>query len=109
MKHALQVQLAQEIFDYLDAGSTCLAESIATNPITSYTDPDRLGRELQVLFRRYPLMMGLSCRIPAPGDYFTDNNCGVPILVVRDQNGEVRAFLTSAATAGPGSHLVADT
>ena len=93
MKHALQVQLAQEIFDYLDAGSTCLAESIATNPITSYTDPDRLGRELQVLFRRYPLMMGLSCRIPAPGDYFTDNNCGVPILVVRDQNGEVRAFL----------------
>jgi phenylpropionate dioxygenase-like ring-hydroxylating dioxygenase large terminal subunit len=38
-------------------------------------------------------MMGLGCRIPKPGDYFTDNNCGVPILVVRDHDGEVRAFL----------------
>ena len=93
MDHALQVQLAHEIFKYLDVGTTCLAESVATNPITSYTDPHRLDRELRILFRRYPLMMGLGCRIPQPGDYFTDDNCGVPILIVRDQDGEVRAFL----------------
>ena len=93
MEHALQVQLAHEIFEYVDVGSTCLAEGITTNPITNYTDPDRLDREMQILFRRYPLMMGLSCRIPQPGDYFTDDNCGVPILIVRDQDGEVRAFL----------------
>lgn len=93
MEHALQVQLAREIFDFVDAGSTCLADSVITNPISNYTDPDRLDRELSILFRRYPLMMGLGSRIPQPGDYFTDDNCGVPILMVRDQDGEVRAFL----------------
>jgi len=93
MKHSLQVALAHELFEHIDAGTTCLAEHIATNPVSSYTDADRLDRELQILFRRYPLMMGLSCRIPEPGDYFTDDNCGVPLLVVRDDEGEVRAFL----------------
>lgn len=93
MEHALQVQLARELFGHIDAGTTCLADDIARNPIIGYTDPDRLEREMQILFRRYPLMMGLGCRIPRPGDYFTDNNCGVPILIVRDRDGEIRAFL----------------
>lgn len=93
MEHSLQVKLAHELFEHIDAGTTCLAHDIARNPIVGYTDPDRLDREMQILFRRYPLMMGLSCRIPAPGDYFTDDNSGVPILVVRDQDDEVRAFL----------------
>jgi phenylpropionate dioxygenase-like ring-hydroxylating dioxygenase large terminal subunit len=93
MEHSLQIALAHELFEHIDAGTTCLADDIATNPIASYTDPERLDRELNILFRRYPLMMGLACRILEPGDYFTDDNCGVPILVVRDQEGEVRAFL----------------
>lgn len=93
MEYSLQVQLARELFEHIDAGTTCLADSIATNPIVSYTDPDRLDREMQILFRRYPLMMGLGCRIPEPGDYFTDDNCGVPILIVRDHDGDVRAFV----------------
>ncbi len=93
MQHSLQVELARQLFEHIDAGSTCLAEDIATNPTVGYTDPDRLHRELEILFRRYPLMMCLACRIPEPGDYVTDDNCGVPILVVRDREGQVRAFL----------------
>ena len=93
MKHSLQVELAHQLFEYIDSGTTCLADGIATNPIASYTDPDRLDRELKRFFRRYPLMMGLACRIPEAGDYFTDDNCGVPILVVRDHEDDVRAFL----------------
>jgi phenylpropionate dioxygenase-like ring-hydroxylating dioxygenase large terminal subunit len=93
MEHALQVKLAGELFEHMDAGTTCLADDIATNPIDRYTDARRLEREIQILFRHYPLMMGLSCRIPEPGDYFTDENCGLPLLVVRGYDGEVRAFL----------------
>ncbi|MCK5363052.1 MAG: aromatic ring-hydroxylating dioxygenase subunit alpha, partial [Gammaproteobacteria bacterium] len=93
MEHSLQVQLAHELLEHIDAGTTCLADDVATNPTASYTDPHRLDREMQILFRRYPLMMGLACRIPEPGDYFTDDACGVPILVVRGRDGDVRAFL----------------
>jgi phenylpropionate dioxygenase-like ring-hydroxylating dioxygenase large terminal subunit len=93
MEYALQVRLARELFEHIDAGTTCLADDIATNSVASYTEPDRLDQELKILFRRYPLMMGLACRIPEPGDYFTDENCGLPILIVRDHEGVVRAFL----------------
>lgn len=93
MEHSLQLELARELFSHIDAGTTCLAEDVATNPVASYTDPARLNRELSVLFRRYPLMLGLSCRIPQSGDYFTEESCGIPILVVRDDDGDVRAFL----------------
>jgi len=93
MEHSLQVALARELFEHIDAGTTCLADGIATNPVTTFTDPERLDRELAILFRTLPLMMGLACRIPEPGDYFTDDNAGVPILLVRDNEGGVRAFL----------------
>lgn len=93
MEHSLQIELARQLFEHIDAGSTCLADDIDTNPVTMYTDRERLDREIQILFRRYPLMMGLGCRIPEPGDYFTDENCGVPMLMVRDHDGQVRAFL----------------
>lgn len=93
MDQSLQIALARQLFAHIDAGTTCLADDVATNPVASYTDPERLERELGILFRRYPLLMGLSNRIPEPGDYFADDNCGVPILVVRDHDGEVRAFL----------------
>ena len=93
MDHSLQVSLARELFAHIDAGSTCLADGIDTNPIDTYTDTDRLNREMRTLFRGYPLMMGLGCRIPRPGDYFTDENCGLPMLIVRGDDGGVRAFL----------------
>lgn len=93
MEHSLQVSLARELFQHIDAGTTCLADSVATNPVTTFTDPDRLEREIGILFRKFPLMMGLACRTPEPGDYLTDDYAGVPILLVRDHDGEVRAFL----------------
>jgi phenylpropionate dioxygenase-like ring-hydroxylating dioxygenase large terminal subunit len=93
MEHSLQVELSRHLFAHIDAGTTCLADEIGSNAVANYTDPQRLDREMRILFRRYPLMMGLGCRIPEIGDYFTDDNCGVPILVVRGDDGEVRAFL----------------
>ena len=93
MEHSLQVTLAHELFRHIDAGTTCLADDIATNPVTTFTDPDRLDRELGTLFRKFPLMMGLACTIPEPGDFLTDDNAGAPILLVRGEDAVVRAFL----------------
>ncbi|MGH8702696.1 MAG: aromatic ring-hydroxylating oxygenase subunit alpha, partial [Burkholderiales bacterium] len=46
----------------------------------------------EVLFRRYPLLLGMSCQLREPGDYLTDDFTGIPILVVRGEDGRVRAF-----------------
>ena len=55
MEHALQVQLAREIFDYVDAGSTCLADRGGTNPGGNDTDPDLRMQALRTLVEHdYP-------------------------------------------------------
>jgi len=92
MDHATQVALMQRIFGFLDAKTTELAAAPYVNRVSTYTAPDRLERERRLLFRREPLFLGLS-RDAEPGSYFTRDDSGVPILVVRSPAGELRAFL----------------
>ena len=44
------------------------------------------------LFRERPIFMGLSTRLPKPGDYLTEDVAGMPVLMTRGADGEVRAF-----------------
>jgi phenylpropionate dioxygenase-like ring-hydroxylating dioxygenase large terminal subunit len=62
-------------------------------PVAVYTDPERLAAERDVLFRRLPLMVGFSSQVRSPGDWFAHDHTGVPILVVRGEDGGLRAFL----------------
>lgn len=93
MQHATQVDLTRQILRDLEARTTSLADAVTTNPVSAYTDPARMQREVEVLFRRYPLLMGASCQLREPGDYVTDDFSGVPILATRSEVGDVRAFL----------------
>jgi phenylpropionate dioxygenase-like ring-hydroxylating dioxygenase large terminal subunit len=63
------------------------------NEVTAYTCPERHKREEEILIRKRPLVMGLSCDWPTPGAYRTDDFAGVPILTVRGSDGKLRAFL----------------
>jgi phenylpropionate dioxygenase-like ring-hydroxylating dioxygenase large terminal subunit len=58
-----------------------------------YTDPGRLADEMQTLFRGRPLLVGLSADLPATGDYVATEAAGVPLLLVRGEDAQVRAFL----------------
>ena len=93
MDHATQVELTKQIFAHIDGGTTDLTEDLTRIPVEAYSGPERLAREREVLFRDYPLLMGLSCQLPNPGDYLTDDHCGVPILIVRDGSGRLGAFM----------------
>jgi nitrite reductase/ring-hydroxylating ferredoxin subunit len=93
MQQDLQVRLTRQALDFLDAKTTALGEAVVRNPIASYTDPDRLAREKERLFRGHPLVVAASCQLREAGDYVTDDNSGVPVLVVRAEDGSARAFL----------------
>ena len=93
MDKSLQVTLVHEVFRHLDAGTTDLATATYRNPVTNYTDQQRLVRERLALFERLPLLVGLSCQIANPGDYLTCDHTGVPQLIVRGEDGVVRAFM----------------
>lgn len=93
MDHSTQVTLTRELLRHIAAGTTSLAEQVTLNPTAAYTDRSLLALERELLFREYPLLMGLSCQVAEPGDYLTDDFSGVPIVVVRHADGALRAFV----------------
>ncbi len=92
MKRETQLELARELQSHVRNGSTALAPEVFRNPVAAYSDAARALQERERLFRGEPLFMGISCRLPKPGDYLTEEIAGVPVLLVRGQDGALRAF-----------------
>ncbi len=60
-------------------------------PRSVYTSQEFLDQELQHIFRKDWLCAGRASSLPNPGDYTTMEIAGEPIMIVRDQNGVLRA------------------
>ncbi len=65
----------------------------ATLPWSWYSDPELLRAEQERIFRRAWQYAGPAEHAASAGDYFTCGVGDVPVVVVRDQVGELRAFL----------------
>ncbi|WP_417515345.1 aromatic ring-hydroxylating oxygenase subunit alpha [Minwuia sp.] len=100
MRHDDQVQMVRRLFDHIDDGTTTYADKIHRNPVSSYTCPDRLAREVETAFRQWPVLIGMSNRIASAGDYVTEDIAGVPTLICRDREGAVRAFVNICSHRG---------
>ena len=85
--------IIETVLGYCDNGGTHLQPDVMQIPVTEYTDPERLNREIEVLFRQFPIIVGHASALAAPGDFFTHNSTGVPMLIARNRVGEVKAFL----------------
>lgn len=58
-----------------------------------YTDPVRFEAEKRELFGKVPLLAGLSCEVAKPGDVMLFDSAGPAILIVRNREGVLNAFL----------------
>ena len=63
MQHATQVALTRRVIDFVERGTTELAESVYLNPVSTYACPRQAEREQHVLFRGHPLFFGLILRV----------------------------------------------
>ena len=64
-----------------------------TLPYAWYTDAAVLAEERRALFERTWQYVGHVGQLPAPGSYFTARVGDVPVVLVRDRGGELRAFV----------------
>ena len=87
-------------------GGAVQGEAVARSPLADFTCPRLAAEERRVFFRETPLLMGLSCELPAPGSYWADSASGMPILMTRDDAGAFRAFVNSCRHRG--AQVVAD-
>lgn len=67
-------------------------ERASTLPSSWYRDPAILDLEVQHIFRRTWQPVGLAHQVNEPGAYFTTELHGEPIVVLRDEQGELCAL-----------------
>ena len=73
-----------------------LAQALAqgyTLPASWYTDPDVLALEHERIFRRSWQYVGRADQVAKAGDYFSCRAGDVPLVVLRDREGALRAFV----------------
>jgi choline monooxygenase len=61
-------------------------------PATFYTDPAVLAREKEEIFARTWQVVGHADQLAHPGDFFTTELVGEPLLLVRGAHGKLRGF-----------------
>lgn len=93
MDRTTELALIDEIGELLANGTTSMAPDVMRVPPGDLIDPQRAREEHHVLFRRYPLVVAPSAAVPNPGDFVTEDFAGLPLLVVRDDDGAVRVFV----------------
>ncbi len=93
MKIETQRELLKRFFELRAAHTTTMAPAPYRQRTDVYTDPQRLAHEESALFRDRPLVAGLSADLQGTGDCFATEVAGVPLLLVRGEDAEVRAFL----------------
>ena len=91
---------AKRMLERLGSGSITQAPRVASRPSSIYTDEALFAREKEQLFRRAPLLLAASCELRNPGDCKVMDVVGVPLLIVRGQDGVVRTFLNACTHRG---------
>ncbi|MFV8816120.1 aromatic ring-hydroxylating oxygenase subunit alpha [Haliea sp. E17] len=86
-------RLVGQMLEHVEHKGTDEAEGVMRVPSSNYTDPARWQREMDLVFKRLPVLAGLSVEIPQPGDFKTIDMLGMPLLVTRARDGSVRVML----------------
>jgi Rieske 2Fe-2S family protein len=69
-------------------------------PQEIYTSEEVFCLDLERVFRRRWLFAGYTCQLARPGDYFTFEIGGDSLIVIRDDEGEVRAHFNTCRHRG---------
>ena len=93
MRPERQREIVRRLLALHDQKSTELAPEPLRNPAHDYTSAEQFAREQQLLFRERAVVVCLSVDVAAPGSFVATDCGGVPIAVVRGDDGVLRAFV----------------
>jgi phenylpropionate dioxygenase-like ring-hydroxylating dioxygenase large terminal subunit len=86
-----KVQIAERLLTHLRAGTADSAETDLRLPAWHYFDEGHAARE-RGLFLRTPLVATVGSALPSPGSFVTLDLIGVPLLLVRQDDGSLACF-----------------
>ena len=94
------IEIARENIASVRSGTIKMTDDVLKVPAEHYYDPERWQLEIDRVFKRMPLMLAMSCELKQPGDFKTIEAAGVPVLLVRDEDLQVRAYINSCSHRG---------
>jgi phenylpropionate dioxygenase-like ring-hydroxylating dioxygenase large terminal subunit len=92
-------QVIQRVFDHIDHKTTDVGTETWREPVANYRSEQRLRAELD-LMRRLPIPFCPSAALPQAGSYVARSAAGTPLVVVRGDDGQVRAFRNACRHRG---------
>jgi phenylpropionate dioxygenase-like ring-hydroxylating dioxygenase large terminal subunit len=95
VRREVQVEIVRRVLDLHRRGTTDLGDAPERVPATDYTSPEVLAAEVRVALRDRPVAVCLSADVARPGDVLATTAGGVPLLLVRDGDGTLRAFVNA--------------
>jgi len=93
------VDIVARIFDHIDNKTTDLGQSSWREPVANYQSPERFEAELALL-RSSWIVFCPSTALAESGDYIARDAAGVPLVVVRGNDGQARAFRNACRHRG---------
>jgi len=91
--------LIDRIFQHIDQKTTDLGEREWQEPVEHYYSQARFEQEIQML-RQRPVVFCPSSALPEKGSYIARTAAGTPLVVVRGQDNQVRAFINACRHRG---------
>ena len=101
MKSGMNDQaVAQRVLDHIANGTTDLGDAVWREPVANYLSAERLQAEMERVLRRTPTPFCPSAALPEIGSYVAREAAGIPLVVVRGSDGQVRAFRNACRHRG---------
>ncbi|MEQ9452200.1 MAG: aromatic ring-hydroxylating dioxygenase subunit alpha [Pseudomonadales bacterium] len=100
MSRAQLVEMARKDLEHGRNGTLDQVDEIVRIPVENYYDQARWEAEVQKVFRRIPLVLAASAELPNPGDYKAMVAVGVQVLITRNRQGTVKAFVNMCSHRG---------
>lgn len=92
-------EVVQRIFSHIDHSTTDKGTQTWQEPVDNYRSTERLNAEFKILQNR-TIVYCPSSALAKPGDYVARDAAGIPLIVVRGLDGEVRAFRNACRHRG---------
>ncbi|NKY48424.1 aromatic ring-hydroxylating oxygenase subunit alpha [Nocardia cerradoensis] len=86
-----KISLTRRLIAHVDNNTTDYAEELLRVPFSVFDDPDLAVKERDVV-RRFPHIVAHVDELAKAGDFLTTELIGTPLLVVRQNDGSVKAF-----------------
>mgnify|MGYP000400234744 CR=1 FL=1 len=99
MNPELRAQTLKRMLALIDEKKSQLGES-GVIAVSSYTSDDRLQAEMDVLFQDFPIVVAHRSQLIETGSFVTLTIGHLPVLVNRDRDGHLRAFINSCRHRG---------